>query len=205
MYHTAWKLHAQFSFSEFCSPFINLLKPSFLLRPRSCMPMSLNYSFWMISDDIYFILPFCTLVRVLFILQSYVYENAKHSRSQTWRKDFWLFHFYWSLAEYNVQHIVWIFSEWRNEETETEVWLILSQGCFLCCGGLVRLGKCIYFQGYVDISQSPWHFKTVYNYHVLQVLNKHQIGIGRAGFWSWFHHSLVIWSQDRYLSCVHKF
>ena len=47
---------------------------------------------------------------------------------------------------------------------------------------MVRLGKCIYFQGYVDISQSPWHFKTVYNYHVLQVLNKHQIGIGRLGF-----------------------
>ena len=66
-------------------------------------------------------------------------------------------------AEYNVQYIVWIFSEWRNEQTKTEVRLILSQGCFLCCGGMVRLGKCIYFQGYVDIFQSPWHIKTVYN------------------------------------------
>ena len=95
-----WKLHTQFSFSEFCSPFINLLKPSFLLRPRSCMSVSLNYSFWMISDDPYFILPFCILVRVLFILQSYAYENAKHFRSQSWRKELWLFHCYWSLAKW---------------------------------------------------------------------------------------------------------
>lgn len=95
-----WKLHAQFSLSESCSPFINLLKPSFLLRPRSCMSVSLNYSFWMISDDPYFILPFCILVRILFILQSYAYENAKHFRSQTWRKELWLFQFYWSLAEW---------------------------------------------------------------------------------------------------------
>lgn len=45
-----WKLHAQSSFFDFCTPFVNLLKPPCFLKPRSCIPLSLisplNYSFW---------------------------------------------------------------------------------------------------------------------------------------------------------------
>lgn len=73
------------------------------------------------------------------------------------------FDFYKILTEYNVRYIMRMLSELMNEQSKTEALLILSESCFLRCGGMVRLGKCIYFQGCAEISQSPGDFKTAFH------------------------------------------